>query len=127
MGNAAGLPEAQAKYCRMLQNALGAGDGFRRQAVPLLLYRYFVGMAQVFSALRPLMRDGAPFALIVGGNHTVLDGKRFDINTPQHLAEIAISCGWAHAETVPLQTYQRYGYHMDNAVTAEAMVIVRAA
>ena len=71
------------------------------------------------------MRKGAPFALIVGGNHTVLGGKRFDINTPQHLAEIASSCGWAHVETVPLQTYQRYGYHMDNAVTAEAMVIVR--
>lgn len=124
--NAAGLPESQAKYCRMLQNALGSDDGFRRQAVPLLLYRYFVGMAKVFSALRPLMRKGAPFALIVGGNHTVLGGKRFDINTPQHLAEIANSYGWYHTETVPLQTYQRYGYHMDNAVTAEAMVIVRA-
>lgn len=126
LSNMAGLPEVQAKYCRALHKALGEGDGFRRQAVPLLLYRYFAGMAQVFTALRPLMRDGAPFALIVGGNHTVLGGKRFDINTPQHLAEIAESCGWAHCETVPLQTYQRYGYHMDNAITAEAMVIVRA-
>lgn len=126
LGNAAGLPQRQADYCRMLQGALGVADGFRRQAVPLLLYRYFVGMAQVFSAMRPLMRTGAPFALIVGGNHTVLSGKRFDINTPQHLAEIASSCGWIHTETVPLQTYQRYGYHMGNAVTAEAMVIVRA-
>lgn len=127
LGNAAGLPEGQASYCRMLQEALGEKDGFRRQAVPLLLYRYFAGMAQVFSSMRPLMRKDAPFALIVGGNHTVLSGKRFDINTPQHLAEIASSCGWTHVETVPLQTYQRYGYHVDNAVTAEAMVIVRAA
>lgn len=70
--NAAGLPTAQADYCKMLQAALGEEDGFRRQAVPLLLYRYFVGMSQVFSSLRPLMKDGAPFALIVGGNHTVL-------------------------------------------------------
>ncbi len=127
LSNAAGLPKGQANYCRMLQEALGEEDGFRRQAVPLLLYRYFSGMAQVFSAMRPLMRKGAPFALIVGGNHTVLNGKRYDIDTPKHLAEIASSCGWTHAETVPLQTYQRYGYHMDNAVTAEAMVIVRAA
>jgi hypothetical protein len=126
LGNFAGLPARQADYCRMLQLALGDGDGFRRQAVPLLLYRYFAGMAEVFNAVRPLMRQGAPFALIVGGNHTVLSGKRFDIDTPQHLAEIAIACGWKHSETVPLQTYQRYGYHMDNAVTAEAMVIVRA-
>jgi hypothetical protein len=127
LDNAAGLPEGQANYCRMLQRALGEGDGFRRQAVPSLLYRYFAGMAQVFSAMRPVMKKGAPFALIVGGNHTILSGKRFDINTPQHLAEIAGSCGWTHAETVPLQTYQRYGYHMDNAVVAEAMVIVRVA
>lgn len=125
--NAAKLPVAQAAYCLMLQGALGEGDGFRRQAVPLLLYRYFACMAQVFTSVRPLMKRGAPFALIVGGNHTVLGGKRFDINTPQHLAEIASSCGWTHVETVPLQTYQRYGYHMDNAVTAEGMVIVRAA
>lgn len=125
--NAASLPAAQAKYCKMLQNALGAGDGFRRKAVPLLLYRYFVGMSQMFSSLRPLMKSGAPFALIVGGNHTVLGGKRFDINTPQHLADIGSSCGWVHTETIPLQTYQRYGYHMDNSVSAEAMVILRSA
>lgn len=124
--NGAKIPVAQAEYCKMLQGALLESDGFRRQAVPLLLYRYFAGMAQVFRTLRPLMKDGAPFGLIVGGNHTVLGGKRFDINTPQHLAEIASACGWTHTETVPLQTYQRYGYHADNAVTVEGMVIVRA-
>ena len=125
--NASNLPAAQAKYCKMLQNAIGEGDGFRRQAVPLLLYRYFSGMAEVFTSLHPLMKDNAPFALIVGGNHTVLGGKRFDIDTPKHLAAIAKSSGWRHAETVPLQTYQRYGYHRGNAVTAESMVIVRKA
>lgn len=124
--NADNLPETQANYCIMLQNALSKSDGFRRQAVPLLLYRYFVDMAKVFSSLRPLMKDDAPFALIVGGNHTVLGGKRFDINTPQHLAQIANACGWTHTESIPMQTYQRYGYHMDNAVTAESMLIVRA-
>lgn len=127
MTNGAGLPKAQARYCQSLQAALSEQDGFRRQAVPLLLYRYFAGMAQVFRSLRPLMKDDAPFALIVGSNHTVLSGKRFDINTPQHLAEIATASGWSHTETVPLQTYQRYGYHMENAVIDEGLVIVRAA
>ncbi len=125
--NDASLPARQAKYCRALQAALTEADGFRRQAVPLLLYRYFAGMAQVFRALRPLMKDGAPFALIVGSNHTILSGRRFDINTPKHLAEIAAACGWQHVETMPLQTYQRFGYHMSNAVKAEGLVIVRAA
>lgn len=124
--NAAGLPVVQASYCMSLQDALSDSDGFRRRAVPLLLYRYFAGMAAVFRTLRPSMKDGAPFALIVGTNHTVLGGNRFDIDTPQHLAELAEANGWSHQESVPLQTYQRYGYHTGNAVTGEAMVIVRA-
>lgn len=124
--NSAELPQEQADYCLMLQRSLRDTDGFRRQAVPLLLYRYFDGMRRVFASLLPLMSAGAPFALIVGGNHTVLGGTRFDIDTPYHLAELARSAGWEHSESLKLQTYQRYGYHMENAVTAEAMVIVRA-
>lgn len=124
--NRADLPEEQVDFCRMLQAALTDKDGFRRQAVPLLLYRYFVGMAEAFRSVRGCMKDGAPFALIVGSNHTVLGGERFDINTPQHLAQIARTCGWTHEETVPLQTYQRYGYHVSNAVNSEGLVILRA-
>ncbi|MEI7828054.1 MAG: DNA methylase, partial [Euryarchaeota archaeon] len=124
--NRSDLPKAQADYCRTLQTALADTDGFRRQAVPLLLYRYFVDMANMFKRVRSCMNDGAPFALIVGSNHTVLGGKRFDITTPRHLVEIACFCGWTHEETVPLQTYQRYGYHMSNAVNSESLVIVRA-
>jgi site-specific DNA-methyltransferase (cytosine-N4-specific) len=127
INNATDIPVAQAEYCRMLQYSLSEEDGFRRQAVPMLLYRYFEGMTKVFSALRPVMKNGAPFALIVGGNHTVLGGKRFNINTPQHLVEIARTRGWVHIETIPLQTYQRYGYHMNNAVAAEVMLIMKAA
>lgn len=127
LANDAGIPAAQADYCRELQAALTERDGFRRQAVPLLLYRYFAGMARVFRALRPLMKEDAPFALIVGRNHTILGGRRFDIDTPAHLAAIARGCGWTHDETIPLQTYQRYGYHMENAVNGEGLVIVRAA
>lgn len=124
--NRGGLPKEQSDYCRMLHAALTEDDGFRRKAVPLLLYRYFVAMAEVFRSVRSCMKDCAPFALIVGGNHSVLGGERFDINTPRHLAQIASSSGWIHEETVPLQTYQRYGYHMNNAVNSEGLVILRA-
>ncbi|KAB7776221.1 DNA methyltransferase [Xanthomonas sp. LMG 12460] len=126
LANKAGLPSAQASYCLTLQEALSESDGFRRRAVPLLLYRYFEGMAAVFRTLRPYMNERAPFALIVGTNHTVLGGERFDIDTPQHLADLAAANGWTYEESIPLQTYQRYGYHTGNAITGEAMVIVRA-
>lgn len=125
--NAKGLPDDQVKYCTTLAAAIGEADGFRRKAVPGLLYRYFAGMAASFRSVRSIMRDGAPYVLVVGGNHTILGGRRFDIDTPAHLASLAESNGWRTREILPLQTYQRYGYHMNNAVAKEAMVILEAA
>ena len=119
------LPETEAAFCNQLQAALGKRDGFRRQAVPMLLYRYFANMQKSFNAIRSVMQSNAPFALIVGHNHTVLDGIRYNINTPIHLANIASNNGWTVEELFPLQTYHRYGYHMNNAIGAETLVIVR--
>lgn len=124
--NTACLPASDLDFCVKLQNALSESDGFRRQVVPRLLYRYFAGMAEAFTAVRRLVKPNAPFGLIVGGNHTVLSGKRFDINTPEHLGSIASAHGWHHIETVPLQTYRRYGLHASNATNTEALLILKA-
>lgn len=124
--NEAGLPEPEIDFCIRLQEALSEKDGFRRQVVPSLLYRYFAGMAEAFASVRRLTKQNAPFGLIVGGNHTVLSGTRFDIKTPEHLVSIATTQGWRHVETVPLQTYRRYGLHVNNATTTEALLILRA-
>ena len=119
------LPDAQAEFCIRLRNMVSGEDGFRRQAVPVLLYRYFASMMRSFRAIRRNMRAKAPFALIVGHNHTVLGGVRYEIDTPAHLASLASHCGWTVEETVPLQTYRRYGYHMNNAVNAESLLILQ--
>ncbi|MEW9721973.1 hypothetical protein AB3H31_24110 [Escherichia coli] len=84
-------------------------------------------MSDVFASVRGVVKEDAPFGLIVGGNHTVLGGTRFDINTPQHLANLAVSRGWQHVETIPLQTYKRYGLHQNNATTTEALIVLKAA
>ena len=124
--NAAELPKPEADFCASLQQAISPDDGFRRQAVPILLYRYFAAMRNSFLAIRQVMRPGAPFGLIVGQNHTVLGGVKRDINTPAHLASLASSVGWSIEDFLPLQSYQRYGYHMNNAVSAETLIILRA-
>lgn len=124
--NNAQLPAGEAALCVKLQQTLTDQDGFRRQAVPRLLYRYFADMADSFTSVRKVMKPGAKYGLIVGGNHTVLGGQRFDINTPNHLASLAVSRGWKHLETVELQTYKRYGLHSKNASTTEALVILKA-
>jgi hypothetical protein len=123
--NSAQLPKAQFEYCRKLAASLSATDGFRRKAVPTLLYRYFAMMRGSFEAVATRLASGAPYALIVGHNHTILGGTRFDIDTPKHLAELAASVGWTVEELVPLQTYQRYGYHQSNAVHAETLILLR--
>ena len=124
--NAAALPAWEADFCATLQEAIGTGDGFRRRAVPNLLYRYFAAMQDSFAEIRKVMQPGAPFGLIVGHNHTVLGGVRFDIDTPAHLASLADNAGWHVEEIMPLQSYQRYGYHMNNAISSESLVILRA-
>jgi 16S rRNA G966 N2-methylase RsmD len=120
------IPSEQFKYCLALQSKLGASDGFRRKAVPPLLYRYFSEMQDAFRNIRIRMKKGAPFALIVGHNHTVLGGVRQDIDTPRHLSSLATHSGWLLEDQIELQTYRRYGYHATNAVSAETLLLLRA-
>lgn len=126
ISNASCLPEAQHRLCVKMEASLTSDDGFRRKVVPTLLYRYFTQMQQSFRGVRRQLKSGAPYALIVGHNHTTLGGVRFDIDTPRHLAEIAGGAGWDVEELVPLQTYHRFGYHMANAVSAETLIFLRA-
>ena len=123
--NAGRLPKEQFDFCTMIQSRLSNKDGFRRQAMPPLLYRYFVDMLNTFGVVRSLVKKNAPYALIVGHNHTILSGVRCDIDTPRHLTSLAVHAGWKVEELIELQTYQRYGYHMDNAVSAETLILLR--
>ncbi|PKP69498.1 MAG: RNA methylase [Alphaproteobacteria bacterium HGW-Alphaproteobacteria-4] len=125
--NEADLPTDEYDLCVTLANSLSESDGFRRRAVPSLLYRYFAAMKTNFRSVNALMKAGAPYALIVGHNHTTIGGIRYDIDTPSHLANLAVSVGWSIDELIPLQTYQRYGYHVSNAVAAETLIVLRKA
>lgn len=124
-GNEADLPASEIDLCRRAFRAIDAGDGFRRKAVPALLYRYFASMLLSFRSVRAELRPGAPYALVVGHNHSTLGGQRIDIDTPQHLASLAAKAGWTVEEVMALQTYQRWGYHAANAVAAESLILLR--
>ncbi|WP_316194957.1 MULTISPECIES: TRM11 family SAM-dependent methyltransferase [unclassified Bradyrhizobium] len=124
MTNASDVPAEELEFCLQLQRALGKSDGFRREAVPILLYRYFAAMQKSFQTVLSTLKRGGRYGLIVGHNHTVLGGVKRDINTPAHLVSIAQSVGWKVDEAVPLQTYQRYGYHANNAVRAETLILL---
>jgi site-specific DNA-methyltransferase (cytosine-N4-specific) len=122
--NADGLPPQLASLCRKLLMTLSAKDGFRRQAVPMLIYRYLADMRRVFVGLPKVLHKGARLAFLVGPNHTTLSGERFDIDTPSALTLIASELEFRIKEVIPLQTYQRYALHQKNSIRGETLTIM---
>jgi site-specific DNA-methyltransferase (cytosine-N4-specific) len=122
--NADNLPPRLASLCRKLQASLSPSDGFRRQATPMLIYRYFADMRRVFASLTKVLNKDARLAFVVGSTHTTLGGQRFDIDAPTGLANIAEDLGFSISEVIPLQTYQRYGLHQKNSIQAENLTIL---
>lgn len=123
--NEAELPEELYSLVCEMQASLSDTDGFRKQAVPVLLYRYLSEMKSMFINVSTMLKEGAPYALIVGHNKTTLGGKQFFINTPELLAKLAQSCGWLIEEIIPLETYKRYGINSKNAIGEESMLVLR--
>lgn len=123
--NEAQLPESVAGFCRTLEMKLTSRDGFRKQAVPMLLYRYLTDMQRSFRVVRSIVKKSGLYALIVGTNHTTLGDERVYIDTPGLLVDLALKQGWSVVEMFELETYRRYGIHAANAVQDEILVILK--
>ena len=120
------LPNLPLEFCRTLEADLAQNDGFRRQAVPKLLYKYLTDMKLMFREARSVCAPGTPFAMVIGTNSTTLGGIKHVIDTPSLLVSVALSEGWVVSERVHLDTYQRYGIHAKNAVSKEELTILVA-
>jgi site-specific DNA-methyltransferase (cytosine-N4-specific) len=125
LGNSKDLPEEVHVFCKNLFEKLNSKDGFRKRAVPSLLYRYFFQMKNMFETLEQKLKPNSHYALIVGHNHTTIGGARTDINTPELLIAIAKSVGFELSENTPLEVYHRYGLNSLNAVNKESLIVFR--
>lgn len=124
--NTDGLPDAVMNLVRDLQRRNQDGNaGFRRAAVPPLLYRYFARMGECFEAWRTGLRAGERAVLIVGNNRTTAGGEQTVIRTPQLLGEVAATRGYVVEEIIPLETWPRYGLHGRNGVSGEDALVIR--
>lgn len=123
--NVAELPKELINYCKTLKSHLSNKDGFRRQAVPALLYRYFSDMLKSFNSVRNAIKPNGIYCLVVGTNRTTLSGTEFNIDTPYFLSQLAKKAGWSIVELQTLNTYKRYGLHAINAVKGETLVILK--
>ena len=108
-----------------MQESLSSSDGFRKQAMPTLLYRYFSDMKAMFMRMADLVKENGYYAMVVGHNKTTLGGKTFDIDTPRLLGIISSNVGWSAEEELPLQTYKRYGLNSKNSINCETLLLLR--
>lgn len=121
----AALPREIVELCRRIRARNGSA-GFRRQAVPGLLYRYFVLLRETLEQLRRALRPSEGAVFIVGYNRTRTATQTILIDTPKYLGLVAEQRGFAIEEILSLETWPRYGLHHENGVQGEAAVILRA-
>lgn len=119
------LPDDSYAFCLRLKNSLSEADGFRRQAVPTLIYKYLAEMQQMFINVNKMLKTDAPFCLVVGHNQTTLGGTKIDINTPQLLIDLALNTGFSLDKLIPLDVYKRFGLNYKNAVNIEDLIVLR--
>jgi len=122
--NSSDLPAVVYTLVSNMKEALSEKDGFRKQAVPRLMYRYFADMKTSFAAAHSLITDKGSYALVVGHNKTKLGEGTFHIDTPYLLTVLAEMEGWKTKEIMPLQTYKRYGINAKNAINQESLIIL---
>lgn len=124
--NATDLPENVIAFCHKLLELAGhRSHGFRRRNVPALVYKYLADMSSMFISVREVIKPGGQYGLLVGPNTTTLQGEEIAIDTPQLLADIAVSRGWEALEMIPFDTYHRYDVHQSNSIRAEVLILLR--
>jgi len=99
--------------------------GFRRAAVPALLYRYFSDMRDCFESWSSQLRSGEHAVIVVGRNRTGPAGAQTLIDTPTLLGSCAKQVGFEVADQILLETWPRYGLHAANAVQGEDALVLR--
>lgn len=123
--NAALLPDGILDVLHRIEaRNTATGAGFRRRALPGLLYRYFAQVGQTLDALSSTMSPGEHVVMVVGRNRTGRGGDLIEIPTPELLGELSETRGLTCSETIPLETWARYGMHSRNAVNAEDAVVM---
>ena len=126
ISNKSHLSEKTTTLCNeMLVYSKKKGNGFRRENMPALTYKYFSDMADAFSTVRGLMKKKGVFALVVGRNKTSLGGKDFIIETPELLVSEATQRGFIHVDTIELNAYMRYDIHRNNSIKTESLIILK--
>ena len=124
--NTSNLPDSISNLCKALKYAYAPHrDGFRRQNVAAVVYRYFAGMLDVMHSLKYYLKKGGGLAFVLGPSRTSLNDSKFVIDTPTLVAEIGEQVGLNLVEVHTLDTYSRYDVHSRNSIREEKLIVMR--
>lgn len=120
------LPKECISICRTLKEAVDPeSDGFRRQNRPALVYQYLTDMKQSFKETHTVLKEDAPYGLIVGRNTTELGGDEYMIDNPELLAELGEQVGYTVDNRIEMETHRRYSMHnSNNSIDTEQLLVL---
>jgi hypothetical protein len=122
------LPDSTVTFLQALLDAVRSDDtaGFRRQQLPTVLAKYFLGVTSVMAQLRSRLRDGAHLWFVLGDSRTHVAGRRWVIPTVDEVEAIAKESNLEVIERVPITVTREDVIHAKHAITENAIVHLRA-
>lgn len=117
------LPQMTTDLIDRIDRLNKEGDvGFRRMNLSALLSRYFFDMREAIQQTLQLLRPGGTMFLVVGNNRTKAGGEPIEIDTPIHLAEIAVDAGFDLQGQIPMEMLVSRDIFKRNAVPSESIL-----
>ena len=98
--------------------------GFRRKNLSALLSQYFFDMRMVLEQIQTLTKPNGKVYIVVGNNRTTAGGKKIEIKTASHLADIAELVGLRVQERINMDMLVSRDIFRKNAVRSEEVLIL---
>ena len=124
--NRALLPNGTSDLIDRIDRLNKQGDvGFRRMNLSALLSKYFFDMRETIHQTLQLLKPGGTMFLVVGNNRTKAGEEPIEINTPTHLAAIAVDAGFELLKETSMEMLVSRDIFRKNAVQAESILQFR--
>ena len=96
--------------------------GFRKQQLPTVLCKYFMGISDVLSQVKQRMTPGGNLWFVVGDSRTTVHGQQRAIPTVNEFSAIASHLGFEHIEDIHITVTRENMNHSKNAITQNTIV-----
>lgn len=111
------------KRIRKLNSESSAG--FRKKNLPSLLFKYFFDMKNVLMQSLSVLKPNSKMYLVIGNNRTTAGGEEIQIETGNHMIEIAKLVGFEHVNSIDMDMLISRDIFKANAMPSEKIISLR--